>query len=171
VTSLPTTAVSAEPITTAPPPTSTPEATATPPAGRFPAEALAGTLGILVVLGYGTLYWLGLRSVERYTAGFVITRCPVCSRGSLTVETRQERFFGIPRPRHTARCTHCRSVLREVSSRRWRYAVDPMENPALYRRYNGQVVDEPTLVQLAARPDHPPPAPSSPPTFVDEDDQ
>jgi hypothetical protein len=63
--------------------------------------------------------------------------------------------------------------LRETGSRRWRYAVDPIENADLYRYFNGQEVDEQTLSDLAnqlsrvraniIRP------PSEPPDFVDDD--
>jgi hypothetical protein len=74
------------------------------------------------------------------------------------VETKQDRLLGIPRPRRTVRCTECRSVLREVGNRRWRYAVDPMENPALYKHYNGREIDDATLVEI------------EPPSFTDEED-
>lgn len=141
-----------------------------PSGGGLPMEALVGGAGLVVVLGYAGLYWMGLRGLERYAGGFVVRRCPVCNRGELHVESRQERFLGIPRARRIVRCSECRSVLREVGSRRWRYAVDPVENPALYRQYNGREIDEHTLAQLGsyrpaqARPTDPPPA------FVDDDD-
>ncbi|MBI5666595.1 MAG: hypothetical protein HZC41_01185 [Chloroflexi bacterium] len=153
----------------APTATFTPQ-TAAPSGGGLPLEAVVGGAGLVVVLGYAGLYWLGLRGMERYAGGFVVRRCPVCNQGDLHIETRQERFLGIPRARRIVRCSVCRSVLREVGSRRWRYAVDPMANPALYRQYNGREIDERTLAQLAnqrpaqARPTNPPPA------FVDDDD-
>jgi hypothetical protein len=93
----------------------------------------------------------------------------------LSVETRQERFFGIPRARRTVHCDHCRSVLRETGYRQWRYAVDPVVNQAMYERYNGQALDEDTLAKLAEKPltgatAAKPRAPFEPPTFVDHDD-
>jgi hypothetical protein len=90
------------------------------------------------------------------------------------VETRHDRLFGIPRARTTVRCSNCRSVLREAGSRRWRYAVDKIENPALYSRYNGRIIDEETLKSLADQPTTTPPArrpyaPAKPPAFEDEE--
>jgi hypothetical protein len=64
-------------------------------------------------------------------------------------------------------------VLRETGYRRWRYAVDPIEDADLYRYFNGQEVDEQTLIDLANQPErtrgniiHPP---AEPPNFVDDD--
>jgi len=125
-------------------------------------------LGILVYIGF---FWRGLSAQDRYAEGFVIETCPVCGRGHLTVETHTDRMFGIPRPRSTVRCSECRSVLREVGDRRWRYAVDPPENPAMYARYNGRVVDEDALKSIRIVPrvsDVRPP--SKPPTFVDDEE-
>jgi hypothetical protein len=144
------------------------------PESQFPIEALIGGALLLGVLGYAVLYGLGLRAIDRYKAGFVVERCPVCGRGHLTVETRRERLFGIPRARRTVRCDECRSVLRETASRRWRYAIDPIENSALYRQYNGHEIDEATLIELARSmpssetPVRPRP-PATPPNFIDED--
>jgi hypothetical protein len=92
------------------------------------------------------------------------------------IEHRQERWFGIPRIRHIVRCSECRSVLREIGPRLWRYAVDPLENPVIYERYNGQEIDEAVLAQLAQNPPsttraRQPRPPSEPPSFVDSDDQ
>lgn len=143
--------------------------TVAPPTGNLPLEAIVGGAGLLAVVGYAGLYWLGLRGMERYAGGFVVRRCPVCQRGDLHVETRHERFLGIPRGRRIVRCTECRSVLREVGYRRWRYAVDPMENPVLYREYNGRELEEKTLVQLAHQPVSTP-RPTTPPTFVDDEE-
>jgi hypothetical protein len=72
------------------------------------------------------------------------------------------------------RCDECRSVLRETTPRRWRYAVDPIENPDLYRRYNGQELDEQALIDLANQPvqgnhNPTPRPPATPPDFVDDD--
>ncbi len=150
-----------------------PPQTVTPPGegGGLPLEAVVGGAGLLLVLAYAGLYWLGVRDLERYAGGFVVSRCPVCGRGDLTVETRPERFLGIPRGRRIVRCTECRSVLREVGSRRWRYAVDPIENPALYRQFNGREIDEETLAGLAkSAASAAPPRPTTPPVFFEDDD-
>jgi hypothetical protein len=132
---------------------------------------------LLLVLVYIGFYWRGLVAAERYSKGFVVHRCPACDRGDLLVEMKQDRFLGIPRPRRTVRCTECRSVLREVGYRRWRYAVDPMENPALYKHYNGREIDDNTLVEIARQPHSPegvpaqPRSPISPPSFMDDEDR
>lgn len=141
----------------------------------LPIEAIIGGFALVAVLIYASLYWRGLAGAERYAKGFVIDRCPVCQRGEMVVEARDERAFGIPRIRRTVRCTACRSVLRETGNRRWRYAVDPLENSALYERYNGREIDDDTLKMLASQSVRPvsPPAPrppSTPPAFVDDED-
>lgn len=146
------------------------------PNGGVRLEAIVGILLLVLVLTYIALYWRGLGAAERYAGGFVAEHCPVCGRGKLAVETRQERLMGIPRPRHTVRCDTCRSVLRETGYRRWRYAVDPMENADLYKRYNGQEIDEQTLVHLPIQPTRNPNAPiprppASPPSFLDDDER
>jgi hypothetical protein len=132
----------------------------------------------MLVLGvYAALYWRALAKADRYKKGFVIPRCPICRQGDLVVETRRERLFGIPRPRHTVYCTHCRSLLRESGDRVWRYAVDPLDNPALFQRLNGQLLTEDDLrvvAQQSAESHVEPPAPRDPPVppqFVDEEEQ
>jgi hypothetical protein len=110
-----------------------------------------GGIALLAVLIYALFYWRGLVGMERYTGGFIVKRCPVCGRGELVVETRPEWFLGIQRARHLVRCTECRSVLRQTQPGLWRYAVDPLENPKLYRRFNGQEIDEQTLIDLSAQ--------------------
>jgi hypothetical protein len=127
-----------------------------------------------VVLGYVGLYMRGIAAAERYSGGFVVERCPVCRRGRLTVESRVDRVIGIPRIRRTVRCSECRSVLRETGTRRWRYAVDRIENEAVFDRYNGREIDDAALKSLAEQPlvpgaPHPRP-PVMPPSFVDEDE-
>jgi hypothetical protein len=149
-----------------PPPT---PLSATP--GTVPAEAVVGGVLLLAVLTYVGFYWRGLAAGDRYAQGFVVDRCPVCSRGELEIETRVERWFGVPRPRRIVRCSSCRSVLRETGHRRWRYAVDPLENPALYKLYNGQEVDENTLVALRSGKPAPRNRPNVPPAFMDDDDR
>jgi uncharacterized protein YraI len=168
-------AVIAQAPTAVPQSTPVPESPAPTP-GNLPVEAIVGGLALLLVLIYIGLYWRGLAAVERYNKGFVIHRCPACDRGDLVVETKVDRLLGIPRPRRTVRCTECRSVLREVGPRRWRYAVDPMENPALYKHYNGHEIDDATLVEIARQPvsseSEPvvPRTPLRPPSFTDDDD-
>jgi hypothetical protein len=140
--------------------TSSPTGVSTPPAvdsssataSRFPLEAVIGGLVLLLVLGYVGLYLRGLAAVNRYANGFVIDQCPVCRRGELVVESTPKRTFGIPGARRTVRCTNCRSVLREIGDRRWRYAVDRMENVPLYDRLNNREIDEETLRLLLANP-------------------
>ncbi len=144
--------------------------------GRFPMEGLIGVLALLAILSYIGLYLRAMAAAERYTKGFVLEQCPVCYRGQLVVEGRQERVMGIPRARHIVRCTACRSVLRETGYRRWRYAVDPLENTVVYQRYNGQEIDEEVLVLLGQQP---PLAerdlaalrpPVTPPSFVEDEE-
>jgi hypothetical protein len=119
-----------------------------PSAGRFPIEAFIGIVLFIMVLLYIALYWNGLSLVDRYTGGFVIENCPVCHTGHLHVESRQERILGIPTVKHTVRCDNCRSILRGTGNRRWRYAVDRVENPDLYERYNGKEIMTGELASL-----------------------
>ncbi len=139
-----------------------------------PVELLVGVIAITGVLGYAFLYWRGLAALERYKDGFVIRQCPVCQQGNLYVETRRVRIFGIPRARHVVGCTYCRSVLREAGSRRWRYAVDRMDNPQLYLSLNGRTLNEDELRKISSQPtgDVPvqPKIPPKPPSFVDDDE-
>jgi len=153
-------------------PTPTPEtAVATGSSGlQVAPEAVLGVMALIVILVYIGLYWRGLTAQERFAEGFIIETCPVCGRGHLQVETRTERLVGIPRPRSTVRCTECRSLLRQVGKRTWRYAVDPFESPALYARYNGRSIDEETLKALRTTPSTPEVRPpTKPPTFVDDE--
>jgi hypothetical protein len=122
------------------------------PGVGLPTEAVVGGMGLLAVLGYIALYLRGVAAAERYAKGFVIDQCPVCRRGELIVDATSKRTLGIPGARHTVRCTNCRSVLREVGSRRWRYAVDRLENIPLYDRLNNREVDEETLKLLLENP-------------------
>lgn len=143
-------------------------------AGRFPFEALIAGVLFALILGYVALYLRGLAIVDRYAKGFMLDTCPVCGRGEMLVEVRQERWFGIPRARRIVRCTECRSVLRETGNHLWRYAIDPLENAVLYHRYNGQEIDDETLMTLASQPpddtpDSPLP-PVTPPSFIDDED-
>ena len=150
-------------------PTETPESTAeataavvpgpevTPPGPSGPADGGDGGAGWAILIAsvlivgaalYGAFYWRGMTAVHRHDEGFAIDRCPVCGRGQLSVDTRVNRILGVPRPSHTVRCNTCRSLLREVRPGRWRYAVDPLENPAMAERYNGKVLSEAELRRL-----------------------
>jgi hypothetical protein len=42
--------------------------------------------------------------------------------------------------------------LRETGSRRWRYAVDRIENPVMYDRFNGQELSDDDIERLAKQP-------------------
>jgi hypothetical protein len=129
-----------------------PEEAAAPPAeNRLPIELIIGSAGVMIILVYGALYWRGLSGLERYAAGFIVERCPTCGRGHLYIDAHQDRMLGIPRARLTVRCDTCRSVLRQAGPRRWRYAVDRSENPALYERFNGRLIGDETLRTLSVQ--------------------
>jgi hypothetical protein len=139
----------------------------------IPPEAIVGGIAIFLVLAYIVFYLRGLAAAERYSKGFVIDHCPVCGEGNLSVDTRHNRLFGIPRARRTIRCDFCRSVLRETGYRRWRYAVDPLDNSAMYEHFNEQEIDEKTIKSLfdqPVRPDNAAQGPVRPPSFVDDDE-
>lgn len=156
-----------------PTPVSSLPETAAPSAPTLAPEAIVGGLLLLALIVYVGLYWRGLSVADRYAEGFVIQRCPICQQGQLSVETRQNRVLGIPRPRSTVRCDTCRSVLREAGSHRWRYAVDPAENPPIYKRFNGKILDETRLIALEnSMPPAPPPihSPTKPPVFLDDEE-
>lgn len=107
-------------------------------------------IAALIVLGlYVIIFAASSGVVERYATGFIIERCPVCEVGYLDVEERPYRVLGIPRVRRTVRCDNCRSVLREVGRRRWRYAVDAYANPEMYDELNNTIVTENELIDLA----------------------
>ena len=138
------------------------------------AETLVGGLLFLSVLAYIGLYQRGVMNVERYKDGFIIDRCPVCQKGAMHVDVRQTRVMGIPRPKRAVRCDTCRSVLRETGHRRWRYAVDPLGNPAMYERFNGREIDEQALVRLSDHPIRPNDVVSgsvTPPSFVEGEEE
>ncbi len=124
-------------------------------------------LGILAVVGFGSYvmtYALNAAAMDRYATGFIATRCPVCGEGHLNIEERPYRSLGIPRVRRTVRCDTCRSVLREVGRRRWRYAVDPNANPIMFNQLNGKVMSEGELLYLA------PPDRDETPHYIEESD-
>lgn len=143
--------------------------------GGLPVEAIVGGLGLLLVIGYVLVYLRGVAAVNRYNEGFILETCPVCQRGVLTLDNKQDRRLGVPIARRTARCNECRSVLREVGVQKWRYAVDPIENPRMYERYNNREISDTDLSQLHTNPLTPPVyyeprPPLRRPRFVDDED-
>ncbi|MGB1288699.1 MAG: SH3 domain-containing protein [Aggregatilineales bacterium] len=103
---------------------------------------------VILILLYAGLYARGAASAARYEDGFIIEHCPVCGTGTLYMEGRIDSLFGIPQPRRTVRCNVCRSVLREKGSQQWTYAVDRIENPIIYRDYNGRTINDTKLKDL-----------------------
>lgn len=146
-------------LTPSPVPTFTETPTPTTLIGELglPSQALArvspemwiGGTVLAVFLVYALVYWLGLASVDRYVDGFVATECPVCHQGKLHLESKDQPILGIPRVRRTVKCTECRSLLREVGNRRWRYAVDRLANSSLYDYLNGKVLDDLAIQRLS----------------------
>ena len=108
-----------------------------------------GLLITLVIGGYILTYSLSSAGVDRYADGFILADCPICQEGHLDLEERAYTVAGIPRVRRAVRCDTCRSVLREVSKRQWRYAIDPSANVALYTEFNNQTIAEDELIELA----------------------
>ena len=90
----------------------------------------------------------------------MLEKCPVCSTGNLDIEERTDNILGIPRVRRTVQCDNCRSLLREVGNRRWRYAVDGTVNPEMYESYNNQTLQEADLQALEQQADGNDDAPS-----------
>jgi hypothetical protein len=161
-------------VTPLPPASPTPIPPPTPAESQgagLPAEAIAAGLILLAILGYVLAYWRGMASAKRYADGFVVPVCPICQTGRLTVEGRTERNLGLPTTRHVVKCEACRSILRETSPRRWRYAVDRAANPTLYDRLNDRQISEDELRRLGAT-GAPKPAANlarTPPDFVDDE--
>jgi hypothetical protein len=122
-----------------------------------------GLLATLLIGGYIVAHALSAGNLNRYTDGFPMAVCPICDEGHLILEERPYNVLGIPRVRRTVRCDNCRSVLREVGNRQWRYAVDPAANPDLYERLNNEVLGEERLMDLAFEFD------SEPPAYFDDD--
>ncbi|MCB0187445.1 MAG: hypothetical protein KDE31_24420, partial [Caldilineaceae bacterium] len=114
----------------------------------IPPEALVGGFIVLLVILYVVLYLRSSVVASRYRNGFVVDVCPICHRGHLQVEERKDSILGIPLTRWTVRCTNCRSILREVGRRRWRYTVDRTANRALYDRFNGRHITDEELRRL-----------------------
>ena len=90
-------------------------------------------------------YLFKARASKRYTRkGFVIERCPACREGTLTLE-------GTGGSHWVVRCDNCRSVLRQTRDGLWRYAADPLPDKEFADKYNGQVLSEAELVELARK--------------------
>ena len=104
--------------------------------------------GSVLLVGYGLLFIRGFVNNRRYHAGFVVEQCPVCYRGELVVEKKPNRLLGIARPKRVVRCTECRSILREVGHRTWRYAVDGFENEVMFEHLNGKNVTDAELQEF-----------------------
>lgn len=100
---------------------------------------------------------------RRVRQGFFLSICPVCEKGTLFLEDRRYRVLGIPRARCVVRCDHCRSVLRQVGTERWRYAVDGAVNADLFYKLNGRVMTERDLIQIA-------PEFQTPPEYIEGDE-
>lgn len=132
----------------------------------LPVEAIVGIALLIGVLVYMWFYFQGLVAAGRYSDGFIIETCPVCRRGELSVESRPLRIVGIPVVRRTVRCDVCRSILRETGTRRWRYAVDRLEDLRMYNQFNGREVTDSDLERLAKMPQSGSSSQTSP-TFVD----
>ncbi|MBN1564025.1 MAG: SH3 domain-containing protein [Anaerolineae bacterium] len=115
--------------------------------------------GLGLIMLYVAIYVVNAANLDRYHDGFVLNVCPVCVEGNLSIEERKYRQFGIPRVRRVVRCDHCRSVLRQVSVKRWRYAVDNLENSDLYDKYNNQVLTEDELIDILG----------TPPQYIEDD--
>lgn len=117
----------------------------------FQIELIVGGVVLTIVLIYLWLYWLGASTLNRYSDGFVVERCPVCKTGNLHVEERNAPILGIPRSKRMVKCDHCRSVLREVGRENWRYAVDRIENPRMYEKLNGRRITDDQIENLVRR--------------------
>jgi hypothetical protein len=144
--------------------TNQPEAGSTDDPGGVGPFSLLGILAFIGVAGYIITYALNGAAMDRYATGFIMTRCPVCGEGHLNIEERPYRSLGIPRVRRTVRCDSCRSVLREVGRRRWRYAVDPNANTEMYQQLNGRQMSEAELLKLA------PPEVDETPHYIEDSD-
>jgi hypothetical protein len=114
-----------------------------------------GAAGVLLLGFYGWRYALGARNLRRYADGFAVEWCPVCRTGRLHLDEHVARVVGVPRVHRTVRCDECRSVLREMEPGVWRYAVDPVADEDFAADYNGELVDDATLIELASRSQEP----------------
>lgn len=115
----------------------------------IPLIVIIGLVAVVLLGGYMVILAIQTAALERYAAGFIMTDCPVCQSGHLHLEERTERLIGIPRVRRVVRCDNCRSILREVGRRRWRYAIDPHEDEKLFAELNQTIISDNELTSLA----------------------
>lgn len=134
--------------------------------GTSPLIFLAGIVLTGLIGGYIVMFATSQAAAERYASGFVIQTCPVCYEGHLHLEERSNRVLGILRIRRTVRCDNCRSVLREVSKHRWRYAVDRAVSPEMYASLNNRLLREEQLIDLVPSDEY-----QSPEYFEDAPDE
>jgi hypothetical protein len=142
-------------------------ATEAPESGSSISPLIFAGVAFLIALGiYLVIYALNAAAMDRYSTGFVIQGCPVCLDGLLEIEERPYRSLGIARARRTVRCDNCRSILREVGRRKWRYSVDRFVNPELFETTNRSIMSEDDLRQLASDID----SDSNKPHYLDDPD-
>ncbi len=110
---------------------------------------LAGSGLAVLALAYLGVYVLQLGNRHRYHDGFILTRCPACGQGTLSLDERRYRTAGLPRVRRVARCDNCRSVLRQTRPGVWRYTVDSAANPGLAAQYDGRPISDRELIEIA----------------------
>jgi len=110
-----------------------------------------GGVGVLLLGFYGWRFVHETRNLRRYRDGFPVVWCPACRSAHLHLDERVNRVLGIPRVHRTVRCDGCRSVLREISPGVWRYTVDPAADDAFAADYNGKLLDDDGLIELASR--------------------
>jgi len=112
-------------------PTALPGPAPTVQAGSTPIWVWLGG-GLLLVLALYFWRWLAARrELRRYAEGFVLDACPVCQIGGLNIDRHVSYQLGVPTVRRIVRCDHCNSIIRQMRSGVWRYAVDPHANPEL----------------------------------------
>lgn len=136
----------------APIPTSDASSAAIPaslsPDARLP---LFGGIGLLVIAGllYGWQWSVGRAETRRYAKGFILSTCPVCQEGHIHLDEVVRQTLGIQWVRRSARCSVCRSVLRELRPGQWRYSVDAFVNPEMAERFRTKQVTNAELQELA----------------------
>lgn len=120
-----------------------------PPPERNPAMVGITRLGLAVLavlaLALSVRYILSLRASEQLNQkGFPISRCPACRQGRLSIEE-------VAPTRWVVRCDNCRSILRRQRGGKWRYAVDPVPDSVFAERFNGKVLSEVEIAEIATK--------------------
>jgi len=105
------------------------------------AAIAAGVLGVLLSAGF-LLRGRGISRGEPQP--WIVESCPACQEGQLSLVVRG-------RSQRVVRCDNCRSVLRQVRKDTWRYAVDPLPDKDFAERYNGKILSEEELGDLAGK--------------------